>query len=190
MVEHLDLGFTFPEGTRQIGSALVSIPLAIDRPAPGTRLIIPAPFLSYRGMIRPELNLTALYDPQHHSWVSSRNQPARTLLRFQIPPELLPLRIDRAELEVDLNAQARLFEIFTAEGPKTEVLASRHSPVGKIRLLIDRPDALRLDASGGLYLGLAIGEASRLPGEEKPSSEWKINDLQLQLTGRVPEPCL
>jgi hypothetical protein len=183
----LDLGFTFPEGTRQIGSALVTIPLEIDRPAPGTRLTIPAPFLSYRGVIRPDLNVTALYDSQHDTWVSSRPQPGRTLLRFQIPPELLPLRIDRAELEVDLNAQARPFEIFTPQGPKTEVVASRHSPVGKIRLVIERPDALRVDADGGLYLGLAIGEASRLPGEEKASSEWKINDLQLQLTGQIPE---
>lgn len=186
-VEHLDLGFTFPEETRQIGSALVTIPLTIDRPPPGTRLTIPAPFLSYRSLIRPELSLTPLYDSQRNEWLSYRTQPARTILRFQVPPELLPLRIDRAELEVDLNAQARPFEIFTQEGPKTEVLASQHSPVGKIRLVIDRPDALRLDASGGLYLGLAVGAAVRLPGVEQASSEWKINDLQLQLTGQIPD---
>jgi hypothetical protein len=183
----LDLGFTFPEGTQQTGSALVAIPLAIDRPAPGTQVTIPAPFLSYRCVNRPNVELTSLYLPQRNEWLSARSQPARTLLRFQIPPELLPLRIERAELEVDLNAQARPFEVFSGEGQQAEVLASRHSPVGTIRLTIDRSDALRLDAGGGLYLGLAIGAAARLPGEAQASSEWKINDLQLQLTGRVPE---
>jgi hypothetical protein len=100
---------------------------------------------------------------------------------------LLPLRLERAELEVDLNAQARPFEVFRGEGQQAEVLATRNSPVGKLHLTIDRPDVLQPDAGGGIYLGLAIGAAARLPGEEQASSEWKINDLQLQLTGRVPE---
>jgi hypothetical protein len=100
---------------------------------------------------------------------------------------LLPLRVERAALGVDLNAQARPFEVFAGEGPAAEVLASQNSPVGKVRLVIDRPDALQPDAGGGIYLGLAVGAAARLPGEASASSEWKINDLQLELTGRVPE---
>jgi hypothetical protein len=148
---------------------------------------IPASFLSYRCVTRPNLELTALFVPQRDEWLSARSQPARTVLRFQVPPELLPLRIERAELEVDLNAQARPFEVFSDEGQQIEVLASRQSPVGRLRLTIDRPEALRLDAGGGLYLGLAIGAAARLPGETQASSEWKINDLQLQLSGRVPQ---
>jgi hypothetical protein len=128
-----------------------------------------------------------LYAPERDEWVAARRRPARTLLRFQVPPELLPLRVERAVLEVDLNAQARPFAVFAGEGPGAEVLASRYSPVGKVRLVIDRPDALRPDPGGGVYLGLEIGAAARLPGEANASSEWKINDLQLELSGRVPE---
>ena len=150
-------------------------------------MTIPAPFLTYRCVFRPNLKLSSWYIPQWNQWQSAQSEPARTLLRFQIPPELLPLRIERAVLEVDLNAQTRPFEIFRVDGPQAEVLASRQSPVGKLRIAIDQPEALRLDAEGGIYLGLTIGAAARLPGETTASSEWKINDLQLELTGRVPE---
>jgi hypothetical protein len=146
---------------------------------------IPTPLLAYRSVSRP--GLTPLYAPERDEWVSARRHPARTLLRFQLPPELLPLRIERAVLDVDLNAQARPFEAFAGEGPGAEVLASQNSPVGKVRLVIDRPGALQPDAGGGIYLGLAVGEAARLPGEANASSEWKINDLQLELSGQIPE---
>jgi hypothetical protein len=182
----LDLGFTFAEGVRRAGSALVTVPLAVERPAPGTRVVIPAPFLTYHS-VRLGDNLATLYDPKHNEWLPMKT-PARTMLRFQIPPELAPLHVDRATLTVDLNAQARPVEFFAGPDEHLDVLATYHSPVSRLRLDIDPPALLQPDAGGGVYLGIAVGVASKLPGEATASSEWKIDDLQLELAGRTLEP--
>src|SRR5262249_15223192 len=150
-----DLGFTFPEHARRTGVALVAVPLEVERPAPGTGVLIPAPFLPYHGV--PGDQFALLYDPQTSAWVSSRTPPARTMLRFQVPRELLPLQIDRATVAVDVSAPGRPLEIL-AGGRRGEVLATRASPVGRLRIEIDRPDVLRPDAAGGVYLGIAVGD--------------------------------
>jgi hypothetical protein len=109
--------------------------------------------------------------------------PGRTMLRFQVPPELLPLQVERAALLVDLNAQARSFEVFAGPQAGLEVLAAHLSPVGSLRIPIDRPQVLQPDARGGIFLGIAVGEARTLPGG--PSSQWKIDSLQLEVAGRT-----
>ena len=47
--------------------------------------------------------------------MSSMSRAGKTMLRFQIPPELIPLRVERAVLTVDLNVQARTFEVFAGK---------------------------------------------------------------------------
>lgn len=184
----LDLGFTFAAGAHRAGSALVAIPLAIERPTAGTQVLIPGPFLTYHS-VTLRGSLAALYDPKHNEWVSSMRAPAKTRLRFQIPPELLPLHVERATLTVDINAQARPFEVFAGQDEGLEVLPpTYHSPVGRLRIPIDRPNILQPDAAGGVYLGISVGAAEKLPGETSASSEWKIDDLQLELAGRTLEP--
>jgi hypothetical protein len=168
----LDLGFTFVEGARRSGAALLAIPLALDRPAPGTVVKIPAPFLPYQPLTGD--GLTLLHDPKHNDWVGPRAAPARAVLRVQVPRELLPLRVERAVIDADVSAPGRPFEV--SAGPT--VLATRSGPTGRVRIEIDNPDALRPDAGGAIDLGLAVGAG---PGE------WRINDLQIELTGRVPE---
>src|SRR5262249_30067337 len=149
-----------------------------------TRVTIPAPFLTYRPLLHKDLAL--LYDPVRNQWLS-RTRPARTVLRFRIPAELLPLRVERAVLEVDVNAPARLFEVFAGKDDRSEVLAARTSPVGRFRFVIDRPDVLQPDAAGGVHLGLAIGGAAELPGKTGASSPWQIADLQLELMAQIQE---
>jgi hypothetical protein len=179
----LDLGFALPAEARRTGAALAAIPLTTERPAPGTRVTIPGPFLPYQGVGRDGFSL--LYDPKNNEWVAARRTAARTLLRFQIPPELLPLRVERATLEVDVNAPGRPLEVLAGEG--ATALATRHGPVGRLRFTIDRADVLQPDAEGGVYLGLAVGDPTGRPGATAPADEWQVNELQLELTGRVPE---
>src|SRR5205823_2526175 len=120
--------------------------------------------------------------------VGARNNAGKTMLRFQVPAELLPLHVERAILTVDLTAPARPVDVFADKGAAVAVLDSRNGPVGRFRFEIDRQEFLRPDADGGLHLGIAVGEAQKLLGEARASSEWKINNLQLELSGRTLEP--
>jgi hypothetical protein len=162
----------------------------VERPAPGTGVLIPAPFLPYQGV-----DFTLLYDPKKGAWVSARTLPAKTMLRFQVPRELLPLQIDRATVSVDVSAPGRPLEILAGLG-RDEVLATRVSPRGRLRIQIDRPEVLQPDAAGGVYLGIAVGDSGQAGGQtarlgevelRQTVAEWAINDLRLELAGRIPE---
>jgi hypothetical protein len=183
--DRLDLGFTFADEMQHSGSALVTIPLSIERPAPGTRVLIPSPFLTYHSVF-VDGGSAVLYDPKHNEWVSARLTPGKALLRFQVPTSLLPLQVDKAAVTIDLQAQTRPLEIFARKGQQLKTLAKRQSPVGRLRIELDARELLQPDEGGGVYLGVAIGEAIKLPGETKAASEWKINELQLELAGRTP----
>ena len=130
-------------------------PLAIDRPVPGSRVTIPAPLLTCRNVNRQGF---AHCTPRNGTSGFARSEPARTLLRFQIPRELLPLRVEQAVLEVDLNAQARLFEILTGKAGDW-VLASRNSPSvsSASRSTARSPEARRRGRIPGLSIGAAPG---------------------------------
>lgn len=178
----VDLGFAFLRQARWSGAALVAVPVEVERPAPGTGVLIPAGFLPYQGVLREDF--APLYDPKKGAWVSARTLPAKTMLRFQVPRELLPLQIDRATVSVDVSAPGRPLEILAGLG-RDEVLATRVSPLGRLRIQIDRPEVLQPDAAGGIYLGIAVGDSGQAGGQTV--AEWAINDLRLELAGRIPE---
>jgi hypothetical protein len=167
----LDLGFTFVDGARRTGSALVAIPLELDRPAPATRVTIPAPFLSYRNVSAP--GLTLLYNLRMNEW-TTRTAPARTRFRFQVPAELLPLRVERAVLEIDLSARGRSVEVFAGAGGT--VLATRAGTNGVMRIELTSADALQPDPNGGILVDVSVGAGT---------DEWKITDLRLDLVGQI-----
>jgi hypothetical protein len=184
----VDLGFTVAEGARQTGSALVAIPLTLERPAPGTAVLLPAPLVRYQGVPMGSGDGMLVYDGKKNEWLSPVLTAGKTRLRFQVPSELLPLHIERATLTVDIHAQGRSFEVFGGKEQATEVLAKRQSPVGTLRIEVDRPDLLQPDATGGIYLVIAVGEGQKLSSEKDLSDGWKITNLQLELAGRIPGP--
>src|SRR5262249_12481540 len=80
--------FDFGSQLRSVGSALVSLPLKFEQPPPETEVTVPRGFVSYRrileaGATQPNLEGQAAID-QH--------------LRFQLPPSVLPLQVEKARL--------------------------------------------------------------------------------------------
>jgi hypothetical protein len=100
------------------------------------------------------------------------------------------LQVERAVLTVDINAASRPFEIFVETASGTRVQAKQNSPIGTLHFPIEPREAalLQPDRDGGIKLGIAVGEAQRLLGEKSASSEWRISNLELALTGRTLEP--
>jgi hypothetical protein len=110
------------------------------------------------------------------------------MLGFQLPPELLPLRVERATLNVQLSASGRLLELLSGAGEVPEVLEKRTSPVGRCRFEITRADVLQPDTEGRIHLGLAVGSAGRIGGQDIASLEWKVDEVELEVFGQVPGP--
>lgn len=174
----LELGFVLPDEAQRIGDALIAIPLQFETPQPGTMVKVPAPLIGYRAVGR---ETSATYDNERRQWLGPFTENSQTVLRFQLPDAVLPLQIERAVCWIDMNAPSRHLEVLAYENGEPVSLVSQPNPLGRLRVEIDRPELLQLDAEGGLLLGLTIGTA---PGTSS-SLAWKIDDIQLEVHGQM-----
>jgi hypothetical protein len=170
--------FTLAKGARFAGSALLIMPLRLERPDAGTRVTIPGPLISCRRLVEAT-GPTAL----PHESVRGLDMH----LRFQLPPAVLPFQVERARLAAKVNAP---FRRVTVGGEADGVLVEQYradNPLDPIRLDITDARLLRTDALGGLRIYLSVSEAAA--GERGESAEglqkWTIEYLELEVGGRV-----
>lgn len=181
-------GVAFPGEVRQAGAMLAAVPLEIQRSPPGHRVHIPGAFLPFRAVMAADAPHASAYDNHARQWVPLR-LPAETWLRFQVPTEVLPLSVEQAWLVMELDVPGRRVEILGREAGQVVVLASRQSPLGKVRLALDRREALRMDARGGLLLGIRVGPDAA-PTEAQgvavaAGTPWKISSVAAEIAGQV-----
>jgi hypothetical protein len=174
----VDLGFTLAPDVQARGSALVMAPVQWQRPAPGTQVKVPGPLVRYERIIGKVTTRPT---------VESTNSTEMNL-RFLLPPAVLPLKVDHAVLTVKMEAPNRRVTIAANVDGKPVELHSVETPLNLIRLRIDDPRFLTLDAAGGLRLDVSLSEPLRkdvksgsrvAPGAE----QWTIEYLEVEVTG-------
>ncbi len=181
--EPVDLGFRFDPGARTLGSALLVMPLRLERPVPGSTVTIPGPLIPFERVVDA--------GPTRPTFES--NQSADMQLRFQLPASVLPLKADRARLSAKITAPTRRV---TISGRADEGLVELHrveSPLDPLQIDVTDERLLRLDAAGGVHLQLSFseplqdttkGEATK--GRRDPRDhKWTIEYLELEVTGRT-----
>jgi hypothetical protein len=193
----LDMRFTFHAETQRAGSALVAVPLEIEPTPPSTRVVIPSPFLDYRSVDRPFGKLSAAYGNGLREWIEMR-VPSTVCLRFQVPPEVLPIRLDRARLTVRIHAPSREVEALGFAGPFDEAdrrpvsVKSWDAPIGTVRVEITDAALLQLDDGGGLLLAIDVGADPSAGADADlvaaPGAEWKVQSVELEVRGETLEP--
>jgi hypothetical protein len=178
----LDMGFRLAPEARTVGGALLVLPLRLERPAPGARVTVPGPLVSVRRVEKGFAPRT----------VPDEGQEAIDLdVRFQLPAEVLPLRLERARLEARIDAPKRRVTVSALAGPGKQKggperveLRRADGPLDPIRVEITEGRLLRLDEGGGLHLNVSI--SGRLGGGGSgQSEEWKIEYVELEVTGRA-----
>ena len=186
-----DMQFICSEQAKLVGSALLAIPLEIERPPAGTRLTIPSPCLAFRAVGGPLKHPSAAYTNHRKEWVEVRDA-SQAWLRFQVPPEILPVELDSAVLTIEINAPARKVSVLGLSSGKPVDLITRNGPVGSMRCEVQRADLLELDDRGGLLLGIDVGKGqSMLPDSDPLASRgslWKIEDVKVEVSGMTLEP--
>ena len=168
--EPRELPFAAPEGARKIGTALLIVPLEFEQPALGTRVTIPRAFVGFR-RFQDGLLLHPTLDA---------GMPSHQRLRFQLPPSVLPLTVERATLTLKIRAPARRLTVSGLADGRPVVLFEGESPTEPLRLDFGDEQLLRLDAQGGLHLNLTVGESG---GEGV--GNWTIDALGLDVVGRT-----
>ena len=180
--EPLEMGFALPAKAKRLGSALLAVPLAIERTPPGTRVVIPSPFLPFRSIRGPVAQLSSAYSNSRREWLEL-NIPSEVCLRFQLPESALPAALDRATLTIRGSVPSRELRVLGFLGEEQVTVATRSSLVGTRRFDVDRGDLLELDERGGLLLGFGVGTQTN----DGAAPLWKIEDVELEVSGRVLE---
>jgi hypothetical protein len=171
----VEIPFTFGSGLPVAGSALLSVPLELEPTKPDTRVKIPRAFIAFRRIISlgaTQPNMEGQQAMEQH-------------LRFQVPPSVLPLKVEKARLFARVDIPMRRFTIRGHSDKGPVEVRSFQSPVDLLEFEITREDVLTLDEQGGLHLDIEVGEAAPDSGERPP--KWTLHSLEIELTGRTLE---
>lgn len=207
--EPVDHGFQFGEHMAKRGTALMALPLIIDRPANNTEMLIPSPFLSYFNRRNPDGSLpSTMWDASRKEW-QERSTPGLSWLSFMIPRELLPLTPLRARLDISVTGPVGRIEILGMKDGNVTSLKTVTDPVGSFSIDLADAEAFPVDSQGRLALGISAGDASRpqlthnasqaqadesqirAPTQIDQNAKvnyWRIESLALQLWAKTTQP--
>ncbi|MBS0202671.1 MAG: hypothetical protein JSS49_07200 [Planctomycetes bacterium] len=186
-------------GPDTVGSALVSVPLRWERPAAGSSVTIPAPFLPFREVTGPDGTLpTGIYNYRKGIW-QERTGPSATWLGFSVPANLIPLDVKSATITFKVLGPLGRLAISTVEESRLKEWKVWDNPVGTLSYEITDPRALKLDSRGRIVLRVEVGNAADSPnisltapttvptssGVMAPVTYWQFEDISLQLSAEV-----
>jgi len=170
-----ELPFPAPEGTRRLSHALLAIPVEFDRPEPGSRVTVPRGFLTVRRMFDEVRTMPVAL---------SGTDTIDMRLRFQLPPSVVPMNLERAMIYARVQAPSRWLTLFGVADGKPVQLFEGSGTLDAIRVEITDPRILQPDDRGGIYLRVSLSESSDPTNQLK----WLIESLSLEVTGIVGPP--
>ena len=175
-----------------VGAMLASFPVAIKRPESGSRVLIPSTFLPYRtvGNKKLKIGLAPTFSNTRRNWSTNTFSTASTsLLRFEVPPELLPLVVDGAKLTLNISAPLRDVEILSGDPDSLTSVWSKTSQVGIFEIPFPDESSRQLDENGGFHVALKIGavQLDELGETELGTQDrnWWVEWMQLEIQGHI-----
>jgi hypothetical protein len=186
-----DAGVTFPEGFDIAGSALALAPLELRRTPPKSSFQLPATFLPV-SLVPSKSGISNAYNPRTGEWVTGLTIPTEAALRFALPEQVLPCRLERGVLTVRVNAPSRELSLW-AHGDSQPVLVRKvRNPNGVLQFDLGE-EHLALDPQGGVTLTVAISTTLGSSNAAKPSGQlpgfdnttWQIDYVRLTVAGKT-----
>jgi hypothetical protein len=179
-----ELGFRFPQ-THARHATLVSLPLRLEHTAPGTSVIIPPTFITYRAIADAAGGQPSVFGNLTRQW-GETDIAATEWLRFQLPSTVLPLRVSRATLAIIVRAPSRVLQVLAFRHGEPQVIQEWKHPIGSFTAVLEDAELLAVDATGGLQLAIRVSEDSVAdPQDPMRQASWKIDSLQLEIAGTV-----
>ena len=174
----IDTHFRFAPGARTVGTALLIVPLQVDRPAPGTRLTIPGPLVTAQRVVRGAP--TRL--------MREGSEGVTMDLRFQLPRAVLPFEVERVRLNARVDAPARQVSVAGRADSKAVEVYRAESPLDPLRIDVAEASLLVPDRGGGLHFALTVSDPVSGEGAGKTDAwrkaKWTIEYIELEVVGR------
>lgn len=192
----LDLDLHFPEEFRKAGGALLKMPLQLSTSPAGTKVTIPPALIDMQNVLNQNNFISPNYQNRTRRWLGSISPQSTTRLRFQLPPEVLPLKITTAVLTIhSITAPHRTVTFEIKAGAEFKSVLKLDEPTGKIRFALPTMETNLLDEKGGLIIEVGMlvkpdylekqKEADRDEREELVRET--LEDIRLEVSGVVQE---
>jgi hypothetical protein len=173
-------GFMVPqEGMISRDASVVAIPLSIQQPQPGTRVLVPSPLLPFKEVRSVGGSpLVGVYMHDTNSWRGEMRHGTTMVMRFELPRELLPLTIERAELTAALRAPGRSVELLNPHDPAAAPLEVWRSAGGMVSATVRDSVAFHPNDEGHIYVMIRVTDA-----EAASRQDWGLFGLWLEVEG-------
>jgi len=185
----LDLPFVLNDPQYRTGSALLTVPVTLTRPATGTRVAIPSSLMGYRTITGDHGMVSPAYSNLDREWVEQLVTATRANLRIELPAVLLPMEVHHISVTLNMVAPQREVTILGKNGNSNDqsdvVLWRTHSPVGIARIDIEPDEAWQVMDSGDLTLMLSIGQHPHQEGGAGAQAGWHIDEFSLDVEGTI-----
>ncbi|MFM7844311.1 MAG: hypothetical protein ACKPEY_08795, partial [Planctomycetota bacterium] len=188
-----------PEGFERRNRAVHVVPFELVRTPSDTEFVVPASFLSVSSVAGRQGRSTA-FNARTGEWVKGLNTPTETVLRFQVPAEVLPCQLERGTLTIRLNVPTRNLILSTVVDGEYQVVRTEKDPSGLLTIELTG-EQLRLDQQGGVRIALEVTkthqELEAIAARQKPAlgenpaatnsgnSTWQIDFLRLSVAGKT-----
>ena len=178
--------FVFSPQVEQRSSALLALPVGIDSPEAGAKVLIPSAFVRCRSVPGPDQRAASpLFNYRTGNWLESQ-RPSKVWLRFELPSEVRSMHIEQAVIDVKLAAQGWNVRLSHLLDSTSRLIAEQSDWSGQASFEMERSEWLQLDRAGGIVIGLEI-----LPVKQQsdidPLTPWKFDFVRLQVQGQMPE---
>lgn len=168
--------FRTNDEARLTGTSLLTIPIDFERPAVGTKVFVPRSQISYKRWLEGNTRAPTM----------ESTRPIDMRLRFQLPASVVPMVVEKATFIGKIRAPSRRLRIQGYTGDRPETIHEVESPTEPIRVTIENPKLLQLDARGGLHVGIVIADVSN--ESSVLQAFWTIESLHLEVTGSTLAP--
>lgn len=198
-MEEQEPSLEMPAGFARRNHSLRVVPIELQRTPTNTPFAIPASFLSVSSVAGRQGRSTS-YNSRTGEWVKGLNTPSETVLRFQLPAEVLPSQLERGKLAIRLNVPNRNLVVSVIQDGSYQVIRTEKDPTGLLELDLTA-DQLPLDRHGAVRLAFEVtktheelevaanrgGAAAMATGAANNSgnSTWQIDFVRLSVSGKT-----
>jgi len=179
----------------EAGASLFLVPLEIQRPEAGREILIPGSLLTYESVSMTKSGgVPSYFNNRTGEWTRAR-KASQILLRFQIPPAVLPATPTSATLTIKLTAGSRNVTLQHGLPETLRDSGTLESPVGTFNIPLEFDGGEVLDEHGGLHVLLKVGNVETGDADELPTDSgslgdvkdefWKVDWLSLALRAHV-----
>ncbi|NNM86614.1 MAG: hypothetical protein HKL96_12765 [Phycisphaerales bacterium] len=164
---------------RNLSQSLVELPLRIHHTPANTNVVVPWPLLHYTLAAGPGQRSPALvFDQRNHKWIGHLSMPADVFVRFQLPRQILPIRLTSVNVTLDIVASGRPVRLALFSEGKPAVVIRRVGVVGRMALH-GGAGQVAPDAGGGVWVQIRVG------GGLDIAHAWGIKTVRLSVAGRT-----